>query len=81
VVGTEHPEQLVNVAFSVTASATYDRKITRRMPKARKVLITREPPVRAVPKGIEVIEAWRYLLTGERSIVHPSAGSHADTSK
>lgn len=32
------------------------------MPRARRVLIVREQPDRAVPEGIEVIEGWRYLV-------------------
>lgn len=69
VVNPERPELLINVAFSVAAASTYEREIAAlewggaRMPQARKLLIVHDKPERAPPKGIEVIEAWRYLLT------------------
>jgi hypothetical protein len=33
-----------------------------RMPRAKCILVVQESPARDMPKGIEVIEAWRYLL-------------------
>lgn len=68
VVNPERPEQLINVALSISRSETYEREIAglewaaARMPRARRILVVQEPPDREVPKGIEVIEAWRYLL-------------------
>jgi uncharacterized protein len=68
VVNPERPEQLVNVALNVSSSQAYEREIgglqwaAARMPHARKILVVQEMPDREVPKGIEVIEAWRYLL-------------------
>jgi predicted AAA+ superfamily ATPase len=68
VVNPERPELLVNVALSVGRSDTYEREIAGlewaavRMPGARRILIVQETPAREVPKGMEVIEAWRYLL-------------------
>jgi predicted AAA+ superfamily ATPase len=59
---------LVNVAQNVSRSETYEREIAglewaaARMPRARRILVVQEPPDIEVPKGIEVIEAWRYLL-------------------
>jgi predicted AAA+ superfamily ATPase len=68
VVNPERPEQLINVALNVSRSETYEREIAglqwaaARMPHARRILVVQETPDREVPKGIEVIEAWRYLL-------------------
>jgi uncharacterized protein len=68
VVNPEQPELLVNVALSVARSETHEREIAglewaaARMPQARRILIVQEEPAREAPKGIEVIEAWRYLL-------------------
>lgn len=68
VVNPERPEQLVNVALSVSGSETYDRETAGlqwaagRMPRARRILAVQELPDREVPEGIDVIGAWRYLL-------------------
>lgn len=68
VVNPERPEQLINVTLSISRSETYEREVggldraAARMPRARRILVVQEAPDREVPKGIEVIEAWRYLL-------------------
>jgi predicted AAA+ superfamily ATPase len=78
VVNPERPELLVNVALSVGRSDTYEREIAGlewaavRMPGARRILIVQETPAREVPKGMEVIEAWRYLLD---SVVESTTGA------
>ena len=69
VVNSERPELLINVALSVADSRTWTREIaglesaTQLAPKAARVLIVQEGSTRKPPKGIEVIEAWRYLLS------------------
>ena len=80
VINPERPEQLINVALNVVRSETYEREIAglewgaTRMPRARRILIVQEPPDREVPKGIEVIEAWRYLLGESRPDLSPGQG-------
>lgn len=68
VVNPERPEMLINVALNVARSDTYEREIAglewagARMPRARRILIVQEEPDRELPRGIEVVQAWRYLL-------------------
>jgi predicted AAA+ superfamily ATPase len=68
VVNRERPEVLINVAYSVTESRTWEREIaalqwrTSRAPAVARVLVTHEGTTRKPPTGIEVVEAWRYLL-------------------
>ena len=68
VVNREHPEMLINVALSVAQSSTWEREIAAlestaiNAPTASRVLVTAEQTDRAAPKGIQIIEAWRYLL-------------------
>jgi predicted AAA+ superfamily ATPase len=69
VVNTDSPEALINVAYSVTQQQAWDREMGAltgiphtRAPKAVRTLVAHEAPVRTVPPGIEVVEAWRYLL-------------------
>jgi predicted AAA+ superfamily ATPase len=69
VVNSEQPELLVNVAVHIDSPRVYEREIgglewaARRMPRAKRILVVQEIPARDMPKGIEVIEAWRYLLS------------------
>jgi uncharacterized protein len=69
VVNPDQPELLVNVAAHVNRPEVYEREIgglqwaAGRMPRARRILVVQETPARDVPKDIEVIEAWRYLLS------------------
>src|SRR5689334_1448212 len=69
VVNPEQPELLINVAAHVDRPDVYEREIgglqwaAGRMPRARRTLIVQEIPARDMPKDIEVIEAWRYLLS------------------
>jgi predicted AAA+ superfamily ATPase len=68
VVNPEQPELLVNVAAHIDRPEVYEREVwglewaAGRMPHAKRTLIVQEIPARAMPKGTEVIEAWRYLL-------------------
>lgn len=68
VVNPERPELLINVALHVDDAETYERETAAlewagaRVPRAKRILVVREVPAREAPKGIEVIEAWRYLL-------------------
>jgi uncharacterized protein len=72
VVNTDQPELLVNVAAHVDRPDVYEREIgglewaAGRIPAAKRILVVQETPARETPKGIEVIEAWRYLLQPER---------------
>jgi len=69
VVNPEQPELLVNVAAHIDRPEVYEREIgglewaAGRMPRAKRILVVQEIPAQDVPKGIEVIEAWRYLLS------------------
>jgi predicted AAA+ superfamily ATPase len=69
VVNPEQPELLVNFAAHVDRPEVYEREIgglewaAGRMPRAKRILVVQEIPARDMPKGIEVIEAWRYLLS------------------
>jgi predicted AAA+ superfamily ATPase len=69
VVNPEHPELLVNVAAHVDRPEVYEREIgglqwgAARMPRAKRTLVVQEIPAQNVPKGMDVIEAWRYLLS------------------
>jgi uncharacterized protein len=69
VVNLDQPELLVNVAAHVDRPEVYEREIgglewaAARTPRAKRILVVREIPAQGVPKGIEVIEAWRYLLS------------------
>jgi uncharacterized protein len=69
VVNSEQPELLVNVAAHIDRPEVYEREIGGlewaggRMPRAKRILVVQEIPARDMPKGIEVIEAWRYLLS------------------
>jgi len=68
VINPEQQELLINVSAHIDHPGIYEREIgglewaAGRMPRARCILIVQEIPARDVPKGIEVIEAWRYLL-------------------
>ena len=58
-----------NVAAHIDRPEVYEREIgglewaAARMPRAKRILVVQETPARDMPKGIEVIEAWRYLLS------------------
>ena len=68
VVNRERPEHLINVAYSVTQSTTWEREIRAleaaavRFPRASRVLVAHEHTSRKAPAGIHVVDAWRYLL-------------------
>lgn len=68
VLNADNPEALVNVAFSLTESAAWDREVgafeagARAFPKAERVLVAHELTARRPPKGVRVVDAWRYLL-------------------
>ena len=69
VVNPEHPELLINVAAHINHPEGYEREIgglrwaAEQMPRVRRTLIVQELPARNLPKDMEVIEAWRYLLS------------------
>lgn len=64
----DRPQAVINVAFSVTQPQTWDREIGAleaavvRAPDAERILIVHERPQRALPKSIQLVDAWRYLL-------------------
>lgn len=68
VVSVAQPEILLNVALSVIDQTTWEREIGalqwagERIADARRVLVVQEQSNRKRPEGIEVREAWRYLL-------------------
>lgn len=67
VVNRERPEQLINVAYSVSQSQTWEREIAAleeagaRFPRVERVLVAHEHTTRKPPTGIQVNDAWRYL--------------------
>lgn len=67
VVNRERPEQLINVAYSVTARPTWAREIAAlehgaaRFPRAKRVLVAHERASREPPAGVQVVDAWSYL--------------------
>ena len=71
VVNREHPEQLINVAYSVSQARTWEREIAAleegvaRFPRAERVLVAHERTSRKPPAGVEVVDAWRYLLAAQ----------------
>jgi predicted AAA+ superfamily ATPase len=68
VVNVERPQVLINVALSVAQANTWEREVAalewagQRAPKAKRTLIVQETADRELPSGIEMAEAWRYLL-------------------
>ena len=70
VVNRERPEQLINVAYSVAAQETWSREIAAlehgrtRFPRAKRLLVAHEHAFRTPPAGVDVVDAWRYLLGG-----------------
>ena len=68
VVNAENPEALINVTLSVEQTSTWEREIaalewaTGKAPKAKRVLVVHDAAEREPPAGIEMIDAWRYLL-------------------
>jgi len=67
-IGGATPEELVNVSWSGTAKDTWDREISslewaaERFPRARRLLVLHERPSARPPPGIEIVDAWKYLL-------------------
>jgi hypothetical protein len=68
VVGRDRPDNLINVAYSVSRSDTWDREIAglewaaARFPRTPRVLVAHERSARRPPAGIRIADAWRYLL-------------------
>ncbi len=68
VVNGEHPQALINVSLSVSRAETWEREVAaleatrERFPEAARLLIVHESTTREPPPGVEVVEAWRYLL-------------------
>ena len=75
VVNRERPEQLINVAYSVSQPQTWAREIAAleeagaRFPQAVRVLVAHERTTRKPPAGIQVTDAWRYLLATPQAIL------------
>ena len=68
VVNRTRPEELVNVAYSTSSTATWEREVAGlvraggRFPGVPRTLVVHELGARCAPDGIEVVTAWRYLL-------------------
>lgn len=68
VVNADRPQVLVNVALSITQPSAWEREISAlaaaavRAPKAQRILVAHNAPLREPPSGIKIVEAWRYLL-------------------
>lgn len=68
VVNRDRPEQLINVAFSVSRADAWDREIAAlmwsaaRFPRVPRVLVTHSRGSRKPPAGIRVADAWQYLF-------------------
>ena len=73
VVNREHPEKLINVAYSVSQPQPWEREIAgleeagKRFPRVQRVLVAHEHTARKPPSGIQVNDAWRYLLALPKS--------------
>jgi predicted AAA+ superfamily ATPase len=69
VVNRGHPEQLVNVSFSVSRTDTWKREIAAlewgvaKLPRASATLVAHEHTSRTAPRGVAIMDAWKYLLT------------------
>ena len=56
------------MAYSVSASQMWTREIAAleeaaaRFPRAKRVLVVHDVGSRSPPSGVQVIDAWRYLL-------------------
>ena len=72
VINRDRPEQLINVAYSVSRAQTWDREIASlewaagKYPKVPRVLIAHEHSARKPPAGIQLADAWRYLLGSKK---------------
>lgn len=68
VVNRDRPEQLINVAFSVSRADTWHREIAAlewaaaKFPRVPRVLVAHERGMRKPPADIHVADAWQYLL-------------------
>lgn len=68
VVNPQDPEAVINVAYSVTDPETWARETAAlewaaaRSRGAPRTLVVHEGGTRTPPAGIQVVEAWRYLL-------------------
>ena len=68
VVNREKPEELINVAFSVSRAQTWEREMGaltmagERFPRVERVLVAHEHSTRTPPSGVRIVDAWRYLL-------------------
>jgi uncharacterized protein len=73
VVNGEDPQALINVSLSVSRAETWERETAaleatrERFPKAARLLVVHESTTREPPPGVEVVEAWRYLLNEKPS--------------
>ena len=65
------PRLLINVALSITQPSAWEREISAlaagatRAPRAERILVAHNAPLRESPPGIRIVEAWRYLLQPE----------------
>lgn len=70
VVNGNRPEQLINVAFTVSRAETWQREIAAlewaatKFPRAPLTLVAHELGTRKLPAGVRAIPAWQYLLNG-----------------
>lgn len=68
VVNRTRPEELINVAYSTSSTATWEREVAglvragARFPGVPRTLVVHELGAHRAPDGIEVVTAWRYLL-------------------
>jgi predicted AAA+ superfamily ATPase len=66
--GVDQRQLIYLNAYSVTAPRTWAREIAAleqgatRFPKAKRLLVAHEHATRKPPAGIQVMDAWRYLL-------------------
>jgi predicted AAA+ superfamily ATPase len=71
VVDVDRPRLLINVALSITQPSAWEREISAlvagaaRAPRAEKILVAHNAPLRESPPGVKIVEAWRYLLQPE----------------
>lgn len=81
VIGIDKPESLINVAQSVTEHRTWEREISALQsigashPDAARVLVVGDAAGRQPPAGIDLVEAWQYLIQPNSSAGRPGLPS------
>jgi predicted AAA+ superfamily ATPase len=71
VLNRDQPESLINVAWSLSSTETWDRELAAldwgagRFPKARRTLVAHDCGTRKAGPKLRLVSAWKYLLSQE----------------